>query len=181
MIVLSSNFTCRKLFWTVFTLKEFLKFQRYLSKFSWIFSRSGDASDLTSNRTHGSTTHEAHTKGSVVVCLIFGIFKIWGYTRCSKAGFSKLWPTGQIQLPPVFLNRVSLEQRCTYTSGIMFGYIQTRMAKLSSCYRDLGPTISKIFTVWPFKKKFVDPWSKVSFNHEASWFYNLRKSESEMS
>lgn len=71
IIIISSNSTCRKIFWTVFTLKEFHKFQRYLSEPSWIFPRSEDASYPIRH-----TTHRASAKGSVVVCVILV------YSRC---------------------------------------------------------------------------------------------------
>ena len=70
LIILSSDFTCRKLFWALFPLEEFLKFQRYLSEPSWIFLRSRDVQYLSRSMTYGSATHEAPTEVSVVFWIL---------------------------------------------------------------------------------------------------------------
>lgn len=173
-IILSSYLTCREVLCTVFTLKEFPKFQRYLPEPSWIFPRSRIISYSAYDPWQ---PHRESTCQGTSSCLCYlNVFQMWDCSRLSKAGFSKL----QAKSSP-HLSSFSLERRHTYTSGMMCGSLRTTAVKWGSCYRDLWATKPNIFTIWPFKSKLTDACSKVYFNHEAPRSYYLREIESQMS
>lgn len=106
------------------------------------------------------------------------------YYHLLKAGICKLWAVSWIQPPPVFGNKVLLENNHAHSlryclwlfSCFYYHYSENPTVEISTFERDQLACKSINYLLFdPLKKRFANPWSNVKSSEDAMNLYCFRK------